>query len=104
MTRELRDLIPLQEAARLLPTNPHPSTLHRWVSRGYRGHKLRVVNVGRNRCTTREWLMEFFAVLQGTEEAMPPDRKRRSTGSERKQLPSSSMAVLEEHGLGEAAS
>ena len=51
----------LAEAARSLPSRPHPSTLHRWRLRGIRGVKLDTILIGGRRYTSREALQRFFA-------------------------------------------
>jgi hypothetical protein len=60
------ELIPLQEASRLLPKSLHVATLYRWASRGVRGVRLRTLCVGRARCTTEQWLAEFFEQITPT--------------------------------------
>src|SRR4051812_9192065 len=41
----------------------HVSTLHRWCTLGLRGIKLRFVQIGGTRCTSIEYLDDFFARL-----------------------------------------
>ena len=58
-------LLSLADAADLLPRRragkrPHPSTLYRWASHGYRGVRLEVIRVGSTLCTSREALQRFF--------------------------------------------
>lgn len=60
--------IPLTEAAKSLPPcragRPvHVSTFHRWAAVGCRGVKLRTLMIGAVRCTTREWLQQFFEAV-----------------------------------------
>ena len=38
----------------------HASTVHRWCTTGRDGKILRFLCVGGTRCTTEEWLQEFF--------------------------------------------
>lgn len=62
------ELITLAEAAKLLPRRRlgkkcSVSCLHRWATRGLRGERLRVVQVGGVRCTSIEELDRFFAAL-----------------------------------------
>lgn len=59
----LRELIPLQEVPRLLPFRTHRSTVFRWVQKGRRGVRLRVVSVGSTMCTTERWLMSYFEAV-----------------------------------------
>jgi hypothetical protein len=54
-------LIPLADAAELLPVRPSLSTLSRWRREGFRGVKLETVVVGRRRCTSLEALERFIA-------------------------------------------
>lgn len=75
------DLIPLAEAAKLLPGKPHISTLHRWRVRGVRGVKLPTVMCGGRRCVARSAIFEFIyattAVRENTASpATPPTRNR----------------------------
>src|SRR5689334_18584354 len=49
----------------------HVATLYRWTERGCRGVRLRYVQVGATRCTTREWLDEFFAELTAKSAGQP---------------------------------
>jgi hypothetical protein len=64
----LREHIPLAQAAAELPRRrrgkkTHVASLYRWTTTGCRGVKLRYVQVGATRCTTREWLADFFERL-----------------------------------------
>ena len=60
------------------------STVHRWVSEGVRGLKLRTVRVGRSLCTTEAWLLEFFERLnEPTTTAAPRARHPREAARER---------------------
>lgn len=54
------DLIPFTEAPKLLPGNPHISTLHRWRVRGVGGVKLPTVMCGGRRCVARSAIFEFI--------------------------------------------
>jgi hypothetical protein len=63
---QLTDLIPLRAVT--LPSGRgrkriHIATVYRWTSEGCRGVRLRYMQVGATRCTTRAWLDEFFAAL-----------------------------------------
>ncbi len=42
---------------------PHVATLHRWVARGVRGHKLETFSMGGQRVTSEARLKKFFAEL-----------------------------------------
>lgn len=57
----LQSYIPLKSLADHLRC--HVATPYRWTSRGCRGVKLRYSQIGATRCTTREWLDEFFGRL-----------------------------------------
>ena len=56
----LADLIPIEQVPRLLPGNPHISTIHRWRTRGVRGVRLSSVRLGGRRLVPREALVEFI--------------------------------------------
>lgn len=56
----VKELLTLEEAAKLLPGRPHASTLYRWAGRGSTGVRLRCVSAGHKRCTTHRWLKEFL--------------------------------------------
>jgi hypothetical protein len=78
------DLMTLTEAARCLPgRRPGKAlgvgTLHRWCGRGVRGVRLRSRLVGGHRLTTRTWLAEFLAALNGE---LPPPRPAASRAAE----------------------
>lgn len=62
------EYLPLAQAAALIPPRragrkANVSTLYRWTASGCRGVRLRYIQIGGTRCTTREWLGEFFAEL-----------------------------------------
>lgn len=90
-------LIPLSEVPRHLPKRGkkriHVSTVFRWAIHGVAGVKLRTVRMGRQKCTTEQWLMEFaeeiaqteIAQTASTDEAQPPETK--------------TEAILARHGL-----
>jgi hypothetical protein len=66
----LAGMLTLTEAARLIPGRKpgRPlgvNTLHRWASRGVRGVTLRSRLVGGHRMTTKAWLGDFLAALNG---------------------------------------
>ncbi len=46
-------------------------TLYRWCSTGCRGVRLRYVQVGATRCTTRLWLSDFIGALTAAAEHTP---------------------------------
>ena len=61
-------LLTLSEAAKLLPRRrggkkTHSATLYRWASRGLRGCRLKVLQVGGCLCTSVEALQRFFSAL-----------------------------------------
>jgi hypothetical protein len=67
-TARLDEYLPLRAAADSLRSGRgdkriHVATLYRWTERGCRGIRLRYIQIGVTRCTTREWLNEFFAAL-----------------------------------------
>ena len=60
------DLLPLTEAARLLPRNRRGKaisiqTLRRWANRGIRGERLMLTFVGGRACVSREALSDFLS-------------------------------------------
>lgn len=76
-TDVLDDLITLRDAAALMPRRRAGrkcavQTIYRWTTSGYRGVRLRYVQVGSTRCTTREWLREFFAAAAASTDRTPP--------------------------------
>jgi hypothetical protein len=71
------ELITLKQAAAELPRRragkkTHVATVYRWTDPGCRGVKLRYVQVGATRCTTRAWLAEFFDELTRRAASSPP--------------------------------
>src|SRR4051794_8032975 len=72
----LDDLIPLRDVPALLPRGRggkrvHIATLYRWTDRGCRGVRLRHVQCGATRATTRQWLADFLAALTAAGSAPP---------------------------------
>lgn len=61
------ELIPLSDVPAVVASmtrrrkRPHKRTVQRWAYKGIAGRRLRVRDVGGTACTTREWLLEFFA-------------------------------------------
>ncbi|HEX6987617.1 MAG TPA: DUF1580 domain-containing protein [Planctomycetaceae bacterium] len=53
-------LISLTEAAKELPGRPHIATVHRFASKGARGHVLETVTCGGRRFTSREATRRFL--------------------------------------------
>lgn len=49
------------QAAKLIPGRPSTSSLHRWAVHGIKGNKLQSIRVGSKIFTTREWISEFLA-------------------------------------------
>lgn len=103
LSPRLSDLIPLEEVAKRLPTNTHRSTVYRWA-KGTCGVRLRVVTVGRTRCTTEQWLFEFFEAAEqsraGTSDpATPRQRRHRSARSARYEMSEQTQDTLRRHGL-----
>lgn len=69
----LTELITLSQAASELPPRragkkPDVSCLHRWSSHGLRGVRLRYEQVGSTKCTTRQWVRDFFTALKAANE------------------------------------
>jgi hypothetical protein len=76
----LKEYIPFDEVPGLLPPlrgkKPiNVSTVYRWSIDGCRGTLLRYLAIASKRFTTREWLAEFLAAINGqavaTEDARP---------------------------------
>ena len=68
--------ISLAEACRILPRRrggkkPHIATLYRWSVSGVRGVRLRTVQVGATRCTTRGDIAQFIADLTANRDGGP---------------------------------
>jgi hypothetical protein len=61
----------LTEAAKLLPSCPHISTLHRWRLRGVRGVKLPTVMVGGRRMVTADELGRFIEAVTCAADGQP---------------------------------
>jgi hypothetical protein len=71
------ELIPLRRVPDELPRlrrgkKVHVATLYGWTN-GRRGIKLRYLQIGATRCTTRRWLGEFFAALTAAGTGAPQD-------------------------------
>lgn len=48
------------------------ATVHRWATTGIHGQRLRFVSVGGVRCTTEQWLRDFFNELaSGSQRVLP---------------------------------
>ena len=65
-------LVSLADASKILPGNPHVSTLHRWRLRGVRGVKLPTVLIGGRRFVDRQSLAEFVAAVTAAAAGKPP--------------------------------
>jgi hypothetical protein len=68
---EHETLVSLNEATRILPGNPHVSTLHRWRLRGVKNTKLETVLAGGRRFTSREALDRFIAATTAAADGTP---------------------------------
>ena len=55
------ELLSLSQAAKSLPSRPHPSTVWRWTKRGVRGVRLETIVIASRRFTSREALERFVA-------------------------------------------
>ena len=60
------DYITFAEAAKMLPGQPHISTLHRWRISGVRGVRLSTTLIGGRRYVQRSCIAEFFAKINQT--------------------------------------
>ena len=98
---ETEDLIPLAEAAAVLPKSfagkqIHPTTLRRWTREGVDGVILEAVKVGRRLFTSKEAVMKFIQ----QQETAGTTRWRRSAKSTRSQARKErTKAILERAGL-----
>ncbi len=82
-------LLPLSEAARLIPGKRHCSTMHRWRLRGVRGVRLRTCLIGGRRHVKIAWLREFINAMstQHDQLAKPPEASlRRRSEAENSEL------------------
>ena len=61
MLEETEQIVPLADAAKLLPWKPHIGTLHRWRLRGIRGVKLETIRIGGRTFTSKAALRRFIA-------------------------------------------
>jgi hypothetical protein len=70
---DMSKYISLQQAAVIVPGNPHVSTISRWATEGLKVRNQRVflrhVLVGKRIHTTREWLDGFFVNVQVARQA-----------------------------------
>ncbi len=104
-TDELRELLPITEVPRSLPGRPHMNTIYRWVKKGIRGQRLKVVSVGGLRCTTTSWLMDFFDRVERSreEQGLEPETispRRRDRQCKEATDSRATVAILKRHGLG----
>lgn len=58
------DIKTLKAAIPLVPTQPTFSTIYRWATVGYRGHKLEVYRCGSRLITSTEAVARFLAATQ----------------------------------------
>lgn len=66
-------LLTINQAARRLPNQPHPSTVWRWVLTGLSGGaKLESVKIGGKRYTSVEAVDRFIAGATAAGEPVPP--------------------------------
>jgi hypothetical protein len=76
--------IMLLDVAPLLPSrygkeNIHKATVHRWATYGLGGIILQTKQIGGVRCTTQEWLDEFFEKLTARTEARVARKRAAAT-------------------------
>lgn len=80
-------LVRLRDVSKLLPTKPHPGTVHRWRLRGIRGVTLETQLIGGVRYTSHEALDRFLrnstaaAEKQGSDKSNRVSDKLGETGS-----------------------
>jgi hypothetical protein len=76
----IKSYLPLAKIAALLGL--HVATVYRWTNRGCRGFRLGFVQRSATRCTTREWLDDFFEQLtRASQGPVPPPRAPTAVGS-----------------------
>ena len=85
------DLVPLDQAAKLLPNRVHKSTIFRWQSRGVRGVRLETVRIGGRRYVSRDSLTRFAlestsAASGGIAKPMSRSARSRSIGAAEHEL------------------
>ncbi len=61
-------ILTLPDAAALIASRPGVPTLHRWISKGVRGHRLKSVMIGGRRMVLIEDLEHFLAALNDAPE------------------------------------
>jgi hypothetical protein len=94
LTNPESDLISLADAAKLVTKKfkgrrngkpLHVSTIHRWITRGIGGVRLKAVRIGGTRAVTPAALDEFFSALAG-DEATPPPTPTKATAANQRRL------------------
>lgn len=63
------EYISLTEAAKLFPRRPSLPTINRWTNKGVRGVKLQTVKSGWRVVTTAEFVAQFLAELNTSDDA-----------------------------------
>jgi Protein of unknown function (DUF1580) len=77
------DLLRLADAAKIIPSHPHTSTLWRWCLKGVKGVRLQTLVVGGRRYTTMTYLTEFIAHLSASRTTEPiAESSQRTTQKE----------------------
>ncbi len=71
-------IVTLSKASKLLPNNPHRSTLERWRLVGRHGIKLETVLIGGSRCTSEEALWRFIAAVTQAADGQPAEESHAS--------------------------
>lgn len=76
-------VVTFSEACRHLPRRRrgrkvHPSTIWRWAKHGLRGHRLEVIKIGGQTCTSLEAMQRFFDLLSeyGSEQRIQTRNER----------------------------
>ena len=73
------ELCLLANASPHVPGRPHPSTLVRWASVGFRGVRLETVKIGWRRYTSVEAIRRFLTRLNEGDAGPPPGESRPRT-------------------------
>lgn len=82
---------------------PHIATCHRWKQKGICGIKLRTISIGGTRCTSDEWLMEFFEATTAAKDKSTGESMRAGRLSAARELAiERAEAELDDAGIGGA--
>ena len=82
-------LLPIASVVGLIPSSRpgkklHPATIHRWILRGVRGHRLAASKIGATWYTSRAALADFIEALNGDTGVAPQVRTQRQRQADRR--------------------